>query len=51
MIAVMFACGHREPVEDGAVPQCGTCGERRVSRVDAPKPVIRGTASGPLVQE
>lgn len=49
MIRVTFACGHRETVSDAGelVPVCATCGERRVSRTQAPAPTFRGAVRGP----
>jgi len=48
MIDVTFTCDHSAKVkENGAAPQCQVCGCRRVARVKAPAPRIRGTARGP----
>lgn len=48
-MTVKFACGHHQDVPESIdqAPVCATCGERRVSRVDAPKPRFRGIATGP----
>lgn len=51
-ITIRFACGHGfslEPTSDVA-PVCPTCGERRVSRVDAPAPRFTGWVTGPSAE-
>jgi hypothetical protein len=47
---VLFACGHAATVSPSIqdAPICG-CGERRIARVVAPAPSIRGVCAGPLV--
>jgi len=45
-MTVTFACGHTATVESTDTPVCH-CGERRVSRVDAPPPRFHGVATGP----
>lgn len=50
MVTVRFACGHQHDVDSATAPQCKTCGETRVQRVTAPKPVFRGSCSGPCVE-
>ena len=45
MITVSFPCPHASVEWDegtGGTPQCPICGERRVSRVQAPAPRFRG---------
>lgn len=49
-MTVTFACGHQQNYQDGT-PICERCGERRVSKVQAPRPVFRGTVSGPCVKD
>ncbi len=47
---VRFRCGHETKlVPNGCAPTCPVCRERRVARVDAPAPRIKGVAHGPLV--
>lgn len=48
MIEVIFCCGHAAVLTGGEVqPACPKCGERTISRVDAPAPVFRGHVRGP----
>lgn len=51
MVTVVLACGHQMTAADDAetAPICA-CGERRIGRVFAPPPRIRGVASGPHVK-
>lgn len=50
-LMVTFACGHRLalPRKVPVSPLC-PCGERVIVHVEAPPPVIRGTAKGPHVE-
>ena len=50
MIYVKFACGHRFSVDGNSAPVCPTCGERRVSRTQAPAPRFVGICSGPSAE-
>ncbi len=47
---LLLRCGCEVPFREGAEPLCPVHAERRVVRVlGMPKPRIRGTATGPLV--
>lgn len=39
---IHFACGHRQPHDERVDkrPFCVTCGETRITHVDAPKPRV-----------
>jgi hypothetical protein len=51
MARLLMRCGCEQPFVDGESPQCQTHACRIVARVlGMPKPRIRGTAQGPLVQ-
>lgn len=53
-IHVTFACGHQQEwidKSDAPKPECQTCGERRIARTNAPKPVFRGACVSPLKKE
>lgn len=51
-MTVTFRCGHTARFERDVTdaPVCAECGERRISRVQAPPPRITGAARGPLVE-
>lgn len=46
---VTFGCGHRLSIAPDKDPICG-CGNRKVVRVDAPRPTFRGIANGPCAR-
>lgn len=50
-MVIRFACGHLAKVSPTIqdAPVCPECGERRIARVSAPPPSIRGVCSGPIV--
>ncbi len=52
MIQIVFACGYRLDVDEGAssAPVCPTCGEPRISRTIAPPPRFTGWCSGPTAE-
>jgi hypothetical protein len=49
-MTITFRCGHTATLtdRDQEAPVCA-CGERKISRCNAPAPKFRGTASGPHV--
>lgn len=46
-MTLRFACGHAVSGADITTAQCQTCGERRVSHVQAPPPRFTGLVLGP----
>lgn len=51
-IDLTFVCGHTAKALTGneTTPSCPECGERVISRVNAPPPVFSGHARGPHAQ-
>lgn len=53
MITVRFFCGHQGQIPDTQTdaPRCATCGDTRISHVQAPAPRFTGFVAGPLKRE